>query len=86
MVGRNVLGMQPVGERLLAKISDLYVFYLMYYVVYLIIFDICNLMFLSVYWLFFVHGTLFISFMMWHGSCLMNAVCMLLKLLRNPFP
>jgi hypothetical protein len=42
MVGRNVLGLQPVGERLLAKISSLYVLCVMFiFVVYLIIFDIC---------------------------------------------
>jgi hypothetical protein len=47
MVGRNVLGLQPVGERLLAKISALCVFCLMYSVVYLIISEICILMCLS---------------------------------------
>jgi hypothetical protein len=47
MVGRNILGLQPVGERLLAKISALYVFCLMYSTVYLIIFEICILMFMS---------------------------------------
>jgi hypothetical protein len=44
MVGRNVLGLQPVGERLLAKISALCDFRLMYFIVYLIISEICILM------------------------------------------
>jgi hypothetical protein len=47
IVGRNVLGMQLVGERSLAKISALYVFCLMYSIVYLIISEIRILMFLS---------------------------------------
>jgi hypothetical protein len=47
MVGRNVLGLQPVGEHLLAKISALHVFYLMYSIVYLIISEICIIMCLS---------------------------------------
>jgi hypothetical protein len=48
MVGRNVLGLQPVGEHLLAKISALCVFCLMYSTLYLIISEICILMCLSV--------------------------------------
>jgi hypothetical protein len=48
MVGRNVLGLQPVGEHLLAKISALCVLCLMYFAVYLIISEICILMCLSV--------------------------------------
>jgi hypothetical protein len=48
MVGRNILGMQPVGEHLLAKISVLCVFCLMYSTVYLIIYEICILMYLSI--------------------------------------
>jgi hypothetical protein len=47
MVGRNVLGMHLVGERLLTKISALCVFCLMYSIVYLIIFEICILMCMS---------------------------------------
>jgi hypothetical protein len=59
MVGRNVLGLQPVGERLLAKISALYVFCVMFIsIVYLIISEIC-IFNVFVYWLFVVHGTLF---------------------------
>ena len=58
MVGRNVLGLQPVGERLLAKIISLYVFYVMFIsVVYLIISEICIFNVL-VCWLFVVHDTL----------------------------
>ena len=42
MVGRNVIGLQPVGEHLLAKISALYVFCVIFIlVVYLIISNIC---------------------------------------------
>jgi hypothetical protein len=61
MVGRNVLGLQPIGEHLLAKISAFSVFCVMFIsVVYLIISEICifNVHFC---WLFVVHGTLFIS-------------------------
>jgi hypothetical protein len=46
MVGRNVLGLQLIGERLLAKISALYVLCLMYSVVYSIISEICIIMYL----------------------------------------
>jgi hypothetical protein len=68
MVGRNVLGLQPVGERLHAKISSLFVFCVMFIsVVYLIIYDIC-IFNVPVCWLFVVYGTLFISFMLWNGS------------------
>jgi hypothetical protein len=42
MVGRRILGLQPFDESLLAKISVLCVFYLMY----LIISEICILMLL----------------------------------------
>jgi hypothetical protein len=47
MVGRNFLGLELVGERLLARISALCVFYLMYSAMYLIISEICILMCLS---------------------------------------
>ena len=67
MVGRNVLGLQPVGERLHAKISSLFVFCVIFiYTMYLIISDIC-IFNVPDCWLFVVHGTLFISFMLWHG-------------------
>jgi hypothetical protein len=52
MVGRNFLSLEPVGERLLEKISALCVFCLMYSAVYLIISEICTLMCLSVGYLF----------------------------------
>jgi hypothetical protein len=65
MVGRNVLGMQPVGENLLAKISDLCVIFIS--TLYLIVSEIC-IFNVPVFWLFVVHGTLFIYFMLWHGS------------------
>jgi hypothetical protein len=68
MVGRNILGLQPVGEHLLAKISALCVFCVMFIsAVYLIISEIC-IFNVPVCWLFVVHGMLFISFMLWHGS------------------
>ena len=68
MVGRNILGLYPVGECLLAKISALFVSYVMFISdVYLIIYEICIFNVL-VCWLFVVHGTFLISFMLWHGS------------------
>ena len=74
MVGRNVLDLQPIGERLLANISALCVLCVMFIsVVYLIISEIC-IFNVHVYWLFVVHGRLFISFMLWHGSSLMHVV------------
>jgi hypothetical protein len=42
MVGRNVLGLQPVGEHLHEKIRSLFVFCVIFiYTMYLIISDIC---------------------------------------------
>jgi hypothetical protein len=61
MVGRNVLGLQPVGEHLLANISALCVFCLMFIsAMYLIISKIC-IFNVSVCWLFVVHAMLFTS-------------------------
>jgi hypothetical protein len=63
MVGRNVLGLQPVGECLLEKISALCVFCIMYIplCIYLSLRCIYNV---HACWLFVVHGILFISFML----------------------
>jgi hypothetical protein len=59
MFGRNVLGLQPVDEHLLAKITGLYVFCVMFIsVVYSIIFEIC-IFNVHVCSLFVVHDTLF---------------------------
>jgi hypothetical protein len=74
MVGRNVLGLQLVGEHLLAKISALCLFCVMFIsIAYLIISEICNDN-VSICCLFFVHDTLFISFVMHHGSFLIHVV------------
>jgi hypothetical protein len=60
MVGRNGLGLQPVGEHLLAKISALCVFYVMFiFVVYLIISNICILMCLSTSYVFYCLSLLY---------------------------
>jgi hypothetical protein len=59
MVGRNVLGLQPLGERLHAKISAHYVFCVMFiYALNLIIYEIC-IFNVHVCWLFVVNDTLF---------------------------
>jgi hypothetical protein len=63
MVGRNVLGLQPVGEHLLAKISVICVFCLMYSIVYLIISEICILMCLST------------GYLLWMACCLSLLCC-----------
>jgi hypothetical protein len=64
MVGRNILGLQPAGEWLLAKISSLCFFlYNLFFIVYLINYEI-YIYNVHVCWLFFVHGILFISFML----------------------
>jgi hypothetical protein len=68
MLGRNVLGLYPIFECLVATISALCVLCVMFIsAVYLIIYDIC-IFNVPVCWLFVVHGTLFISFMLWHRS------------------
>jgi hypothetical protein len=62
MVGMTVLGLQPIGEHLLAKISALCVFCVMFiFAAYLIISEICNDN-VSIFWLFVVRNTLFIFF------------------------
>jgi len=84
MFGRNVLGLQPVGECLLAKISALCVFYVMFISdVYLIISKIC-IFNVPICWIFVVHGRLFISFLLWHCYCLMHVVFMPLIFINNP--
>jgi hypothetical protein len=61
MVGRNILGLQPVGECLLAKISALCVFCIMFIpLVYLIISEIC-IYNVHVCWLFVCAWHLFTS-------------------------
>jgi hypothetical protein len=64
MVGRNILGLHLVDEHLLAKISTLCVFYVMFIsTAYLIISKMC-IYNVHVCCLFVVHGMLFISFML----------------------